>query len=146
MAGHIHLGSLNVPSHLLPDLARDFLNQISALQPYFHDTYFGHELRSWKGATVDDLVDEDDRQKGLADLTNLLDMDLTNQQLWNVDVALEFSVPHHIITWHADTHERIIHWILPDIQNIDCVTSCKWFYHNKAMHLQDIVSFYWAPS
>ena len=144
--GHIRPGSLDVPSHLLPDLARDFLNRISALQPYFRDAYFGHELRGWKGATVHDPADEDDRQEGLADLTNLLDMDLINRQLWNVDVALEFGVPRHIVTWRADAHERIIRWILPDIQNIDRVTSSKRFYHDKAMHLQDIAGFRWAPS
>lgn len=144
--GQIHPGSLDVPSHLLPQLAEEYLQRIANIHTSFHDAYFGHELCGWKAATAHDADNEDDRNLGLEDLTHGLDLDQINDHQWKVDVALEFGVPGHIITWCADTHATIIQWILPNLQNVDRIKNSKHFYHDKVTHLQDIAGFRWTPS
>ncbi|KAH0826430.1 hypothetical protein J3R83DRAFT_5408 [Lanmaoa asiatica] len=164
-AGRLHLGSLNIPAHLLSDFATSCLESIQALRPYFRDAYFGHELRGWKAATVHNL-DPDapdapdaqnqqgpqhpqpayERVNALHDLTRVLDMNAINQDQWLVDIGVEFGIPGKVVTWRSSGHHALVRYLLPDVQNPAAILGrSKKYYVDNQMHLKDLAGFRWTP-
>lgn len=154
-SGRLHLGSLDIPAHLLPDFASSLLRSIQQLRPYFQDAYFGHELRGWKGATAhnpsnpNNLPEDDlhERVSALDDLTRVLDMPAINSDQWLIDVGLEFGVPHHVVTWRSTGHSALLQHLCPGIRNLDHVLErSKAYFIDHQMHLKDFAGFRWTPS
>ena len=153
-SGRLHLGSLDIPAHLLPDFASQFLRSVQELRPYFRDAYFGHELRGWKGATFHNLSnynippqnDLHERVSALDDLTRVLDMPAINPDQWLIDIGLEFGAPHHVVTWRSLGHSALLRHLCPNIRNLDRVLErSKTFYIDHQMHLKDFAGFRWTP-
>ena len=158
-AGQLHLGSLDIPAHLLPDFARSYLDAVQNLRPYFRDAYFGHELRGWKAATAHNIGPDSDeenvdannaatyeRVQALNDLLNVLDMPSINQEQWLVDIGVEFGAAGQIVTWRTSGHEALIRYLLPGLENAGRVMArSKRYYVDNQMHLKDIAGFRWTP-
>lgn len=155
--GRLHLGSLDLPTHILPDFAHQYLDLIQQLRPYFQDAYFAHELRGWKAATVhniqdvsqprvDDALASHERVHALDDLTRILDMPSIRPHQWLIDVGLEFGVPGKVVTWRSTGHNALLQYLLPDIPNIARATKrSKMFYVDPQMLLKDVSGFRWTP-
>ncbi|KAG9308264.1 hypothetical protein JVU11DRAFT_12151 [Chiua virens] len=166
-AGRFHIGSLDIPAHLLPEFSAAYLESIQTLRPYFQDAYFGHELRGWKGATVhnldpdadEDQPDEDqpdeaegdfnaihERVNALNDLTRVLDMDAINQDQWLIDIGIEFGVPDQVVTWRSLGHESLVHYLIPELEHpARALGRSKKYYIDNQMHLKDLAGFRWTP-
>ncbi|KAI6154543.1 hypothetical protein BKA82DRAFT_172616 [Pisolithus tinctorius] len=154
--GRFHLGSLDLPAHLLDLFANSYLNTLKDLRPYFNDAYFGHELRGWKAATVHNLdvaADDTDganaayeRVNALDDLTHVLHMPSINPRQWLIDVGLEFGNPEKVVTWRHNGHVDIIEHLIPDLENAaDVLERSSRYYEDHHMHLKDIAGFRWTP-
>lgn len=146
-SGHIHLGSLDVPSHLLRTFGQRYLEKLKELRPYFRDAYFVHELRGWKAATVHDPTDEPDKVAALEDLTNVLRMDEINLEEWHLDVGVELGYPGHVVTWTKTGHRRVLMHCLPNLDEaeIDALVGQKNFILDRLMHLLDFAGFRCRP-
>ena len=153
-AGRLHLGTLDIPAHLLSEFTRQYLEHLSQLRPYFQDAYFGHELRGWKAATVHNVGDADEEAGGihervdaLEDLTRILDMDVIRPDQWLVDVGLQFGVSGQVLTWRSIGHNALLRHLFPDIPDIERATKrSKTFYVDPQMQMKDIAGFRWTPS
>ena len=154
--GHLHFRSLDIPSHHLHDLSRDYLNSLENLGEKFRDAYFGHELRGWKAATVHNLVQEaeevpelgaaHERVGALEDLTRVLHMEEINPEQWLIDVGLEFGVPGKVVTWRTLGHQALVRFLLPDLDNPGrALSRSKKYYVDHQMHLKDLAGFRWSP-
>ncbi|KAI6013916.1 hypothetical protein EDC04DRAFT_2870718 [Pisolithus marmoratus] len=154
--GHFHLGSFDIPAHLLQDFVHMYLDAITQLCPYFQDAFFGHELHGWKATTVHNL-DEDgsnddennppyEHVNALQDLTCVLHMPLINPEQWLVDVGLKFSSHGQIIRWQKNGHVVLICYLFPDLDSPAAVLQCSQkYYVDYHMHLKDIAGFCWMP-
>ncbi|KAG8218047.1 hypothetical protein J3R82DRAFT_3387 [Butyriboletus roseoflavus] len=154
--GRLHLGSLDIPAHVLHDFCRSYLNSLENLGDRFKDAYFGHELRGWKAATVHNLdwdADEPvelgaahEHVVALEDLTRVLDMEEINQEQWLIDVGLEFRVPGMVVTWRTLGHEALAHFLLPDLDDPGrALLRSKKYYVDHQMHFKDLAGFRWSP-
>lgn len=156
--GQLHLGSLDIPAHVLEDFARAYLESVQNLRPYFRDAYYGHELRGWKGVTAHNMGpdggDQNDannaatheRVHALQDLLNVLDMDSVNEEQWLVDIGVEFGTPGHVVTWRTSGHDTLIQYLMPDLGHARAAMArSKRFYVDNQMHLKDIAGFRWTP-
>lgn len=156
-AGRLHLGSLDIPAHILPQFATLYLETIETIRPYFRDAYFGHELRGWKGATAHNFATDDDqpddeanfvyeRVSGLYDLTRVLNMQAIQEDQWLVDVGLEFGRPGKVVTWSSTGHLALVQHLLPDVPNLERKFNRSKNYHvDHQMHLKDVAGFRWTP-
>lgn len=145
--GRIYPGSLDIPAHILPIFGQDYLNRLAALRPSFRDAYFVHELRGWKGATIHDPSHEPDKAAALEDLLRCLDMDLVNQDEWQIDVAMELGVPGHVVTWRTSNHHQLLHHCLPTLNNeeVTNLMDRQAFILDPTMHLKDLSGFRCSP-
>jgi len=145
--GHIHPGSLDVPSHLLDIFGLMYLRRLAQLGPHFCDAYFVHELRGWKAATVHDPTDEPDKVAALDDLTNVLRMDAINRDEWHVDVGVELGYPGHIVTWKKNGHYHVLKGCLPSIgeAEIQALMRQTNFTLDPLIHLLDLAGFRCRP-
>ena len=144
--GRIHEGSLDIPSELLFRFAPAYLNRFAALKPYFQDAYFVHEFQGWKGATVHNPLDADDREAALAKLTDILQMHLLDESQWHIDIGLEFGAPGHVVTWSDGGHYTLLSHCLPStpmhqIQHLISKTADI----DHMMHLGDLTGFHVSP-
>ncbi|KIJ57725.1 hypothetical protein HYDPIDRAFT_103939, partial [Hydnomerulius pinastri MD-312] len=140
-AGHLQLGSLDVPSMLLHDLCNNLLTNLHNTHPTLRDAYFGHELRGWKGATAHDGFNEDDRQEGLEAMTSVLDLNAINPHAWHLDVAIEYGIPSRVVTWRAQGHRALLQYLLPDT-DITKLMKSKNFFEDNVMHMNDVAGFH----
>ena len=143
--GRIHQGFLNVPAHILDTFGKAYLHKLASLCPYFHEAYFVHEFRGWKGATVP--FHALDWQLTLEKLTNILCRDKINSDFWFIDIGIEFGTPNHVVTWQNSGHENVLAHCLPSVEpnQINDIVDKSTFYVNKMMHLKHLSSFHYAP-
>ena len=144
--GRIHEGSLDIPSNLLFELAPAYLRRLADLKPYFKDAYFIHEFRGWKGATVHDPFDNQDRQAAMHKITDILALDQLDQSQWHIDIGLEFGIPDHVVTWSHAGHYTLLSHCLPslDMDQIHHLMD-KTAQIDHMMHLNDLTGFRCTP-
>ena len=160
IVGRLHLGTVDVPAHLLADFARLYLDMLAPLRPYFRDAYFAHELRGWKAATVHNIVRQNPQQQNggpeddlqyerihaLNDLTRVLHMPSIQLDQWLIDVGIKFGIPGKIVTWRSVGHSALVQYLFPNLDNVQrALDRSKTFYVDNQMHLKDIAGFRWTP-
>ncbi|KAI6140231.1 hypothetical protein BKA82DRAFT_151863, partial [Pisolithus tinctorius] len=145
--GIIHEGSLDIPAHILPMFGEEYLTKLATLRPYFRDAYFVHEFRGWKGATVHDPLDAQDRDLALQKFTDVLLMERIDPDSWYIDVGLEFGQHDKVVTWRATGHEIVLAHCLPSLDQevIDPIVTKSTFHIDHMMHLKDLTGFRYVP-
>jgi hypothetical protein len=140
--GQIHHMSVDIAPHQLSEFARRLLERL-ADQPDMQDAYFIHELRGVKGCTDHDPSDDDERSEAFEQLMSHLDPEACHLDDWQIDIALEISIPDHVTHIAHSSHFRILKWLLPsaDDRRLERLMQSNRFYVDQCASLDDLAGF-----
>ncbi|KAG1845759.1 hypothetical protein C8R48DRAFT_617015 [Suillus tomentosus] len=142
--GSLTFSSTDIPWYRLNEVATTLLAKLVDLGPEFKDTYFGHELRGRKGATIHDGRNEDERRLVMEDLFKHVDVDSFDAEQWHVDVGLNISAPGHIVTWCESSHHKLLSHLMPAAmaQQISHLIKNKaWFHLDCTLQIKEFAGF-----
>jgi hypothetical protein len=140
--GQIHHMSIDIAANNLPAFGQRLLERLSH-QPDMQDAYFIHELRGTKGGTDHDPSDDFERSEAFEELMSHLDPELCQLDDWQIDVALEISMPDHVTHIAHSSHFRILKWLLPSAANaqLNRLMQSDRFYVDQCASLDDLAGF-----
>ena len=143
--GRLHPTTFDIPPEMQAELADRYLQNALDLSTDFRGAYFVHELRGTKAFTAHDLDDPDFRRERLSDYLDnyrpeALD-DRTSQ--WDIDIAIEVSVPGHVVHILESAHAKLLRWLLPslDERRNTMLRKNDKFYVDHAASLRDLAGF-----
>lgn len=109
--GKLHIGSVEVPPHILPSLAERFLEALNKFAWGKH-AFFGTEIRGTKGRTAHNPSNEQERIDIENEFLRFLVLQRINDNEWTIDIALEIFLPDCNMQWLRSGHKKIIQWLL----------------------------------
>lgn len=143
--GQLHLSTYDVPPEFQQRLAERYLHFLALLHDDFRGAYFIHELRGTKASTFHHLDDEHFRRNQLARYTDTFRPDALNDPTsrWDIDVAIEVSLPGHVIHIAECSHAKLLRWLLPSLDqpsNLALRQNSR-FLVDHAASLRDLAGF-----
>ncbi|RDB30189.1 hypothetical protein Hypma_012378, partial [Hypsizygus marmoreus] len=113
----------------------------------FRDTYFVHELRGTKGATVHNPYSRDERKEALTKYLEFVDVDKLDPEQWWIDVGIEIHLAGHIVQWLESSHKDLLKFALPSKSDRDIVKlhEGKHFFLDRVAQLKDLAGFRLDP-
>jgi hypothetical protein len=87
-----------------------------------------------------DPDNEEDREHSLETMLSVLDLTRIDQNRWYLDVAMQYGLPGHVVTWKSRTHHRILRHVFPD-EDAHALTEKSTFMEDHLMHLQEVSGF-----
>lgn len=138
--GLLHFCSCDMPSHLLGRFSSK-LNELFDKHDDLRDSFFLHEFRGTKSASIHVCNDPGGREAALKQVMRSIDESHLKPSDWVIDVALEAYHPGHVLQWSTSGHRRILQYALPSASaaQIDRLLNSKQRYQcDLSAQLRDL--------
>lgn len=142
----LHFGSRDIPSHVLPQFAAQLRERLETIAD-FKDSFFLHEWRGLKGATVHDPTDDEAADNALETAGSMLDLtqlgDPPDLSAWWIDIGVEVSAPGRVLQWLDEKQGHLVKYALLSLDSaaVRRILRSKVFHTDVSSLLYELAGF-----
>lgn len=141
-----HFSSIDIPAHLLPQFCERLRHRLDNYSS-FQDSFFLHEWRGLKGATLHNPDDDEAIDQALLAACDIIDFDIledpSDLENWWIDIGLEIRSEGRVLQWLQEGHSQLLQYCLPSqtAQGIRKILRSKKFKIDISTLLYDLAGF-----